>query len=200
MLNRTRKALDSARSELVAPLNTRVREINAQYKPALDALERREAEAKRLLADWREAERRRIAAERARVEAENRRREEEARAERDRELARVAAATAAAARDAGFSPSESAELVSLEQAAVPDVVPVVEAVPQEIATAARGSVGAVVGRMTWTFEVLDLALVPPKYLALNDVLVRSAVRDGVREIPGLRIYQEEVLAARKYFS
>jgi hypothetical protein len=47
----------------------------------------------------------------------------------------------------------------------------------------------------WTFEVMDKAQVPEGYKTINPVLVREAIRTGVREIAGIRIFQEEHLAA-----
>lgn len=50
-------------------------------------------------------------------------------------------------------------------------------------------------RQRWTFEVVDLDKVPRAYLCLDGVKVRTSVNGGTREIPGLRIYQETVVAA-----
>lgn len=57
--------------------------------------------------------------------------------------------------------------------------------------AADGSVGV---RLIWDFEVEDLALVPPEYFVLDESRVRAAVRSGVRDIAGVRIFQKEQLA------
>ena len=46
----------------------------------------------------------------------------------------------------------------------------------------------------WTFEVQDLGKVPDLYKMINSVGVRSAISEGVREIPGIKIYQEERLS------
>jgi hypothetical protein len=52
-------------------------------------------------------------------------------------------------------------------------------------------------RKTWTFEVIDLNRVPREYMSLDVEVVRDAiVKDGVRDIPGLRIYQSETLRVR----
>jgi hypothetical protein len=45
----------------------------------------------------------------------------------------------------------------------------------------------------WTFEVIDIGRVPTKYLEISSAAVRLAIRNGEREIKGLRIYQEEGL-------
>jgi len=46
----------------------------------------------------------------------------------------------------------------------------------------------------WTFEVQDLGKVSTQYLSINSVAVREAIRNGVREISGIRIYQDERLS------
>jgi hypothetical protein len=50
---------------------------------------------------------------------------------------------------------------------------------------------------SWTFAVVDLDRVPREYMSLDVEVVREAItRDGVREIPGLRIFQAEALRVR----
>jgi hypothetical protein len=49
----------------------------------------------------------------------------------------------------------------------------------------------------WSFEVVDLDQVPRAYMSLDVAVVREAItRDGVRKIPGLRIFQAEALRVR----
>jgi len=45
----------------------------------------------------------------------------------------------------------------------------------------------------WTFEVVDVNKVPREYLVLDRTAVNKAIRDGVREIAGLNIFQVEGL-------
>lgn len=50
---------------------------------------------------------------------------------------------------------------------------------------------------SWGFEVIDPDAVPRRYLSLNAETIRAAIRkDGVREIPGLKIFQSESLRVR----
>lgn len=50
---------------------------------------------------------------------------------------------------------------------------------------------------SWTFEVIDLDQVPRPYLSLNTEAVRAAItKEGMKDIPGLRIFQSESLRVR----
>ena len=49
-------------------------------------------------------------------------------------------------------------------------------------------------RKVWTFEVVDFTKVPNEYKELNTARVNGAIREGAREIKGLKIYQEEKLS------
>ncbi len=50
---------------------------------------------------------------------------------------------------------------------------------------------------SWTFEVVDLDQVPRLYLSLDTEAVRTAItKKGVRDIPGLKIFQSESLRVR----
>jgi hypothetical protein len=49
---------------------------------------------------------------------------------------------------------------------------------------------------TWTFEVTNANAVPREYLMVDTVLIREAMRNGVRDIPGVRFFQEDGLSIR----
>lgn len=58
--------------------------------------------------------------------------------------------------------------------------------------------GTAYTRKQWTFdeEVVDLASVPREFLKLDEVKVREAIASGIREIPGLKIYEKETIITR----
>lgn len=56
--------------------------------------------------------------------------------------------------------------------------------------------GSATVRKVWAFEVTDLAAVPAQYKVIDEVLLRVAVRNGAREIPGVRIYEKDQLAVK----
>lgn len=49
-------------------------------------------------------------------------------------------------------------------------------------------------RVTWSFEVTDHGAVPERFWTVNETLIREAVRDGAREIPGVRIFEVKSFA------
>ncbi|RJQ53413.1 MAG: hypothetical protein C4521_07725 [Actinobacteria bacterium] len=60
-------------------------------------------------------------------------------------------------------------------------------------TSVEGAFGAVGTRKTWTCRVVDFSQVPEEFKTLDTVKVNQAIRAGAREIPGLEIYQEEIV-------
>lgn len=67
-------------------------------------------------------------------------------------------------------------------------------VPIKAAEAARvvGSTGRVTAtaQTVWRHEVTDPAAVPRQYLMVNEAAIKAAIAGGVREIPGVRIFEE----------
>lgn len=61
----------------------------------------------------------------------------------------------------------------------------------EKAESVTASVGESVVQKRWTFEAVDIDKIPREYLVPNEAAIRLAIREGVREIPGLKIYQKE---------
>ena len=76
---------------------------------------------------------------------------------------------------------------------IPDVVaPIVEAAVVPVQKVFRSETGSSVHlRKDWVWDVLDISLVPGKYLVVDKVSINQAVKSGIREIPGVRIYEVE---------
>lgn len=51
-------------------------------------------------------------------------------------------------------------------------------------------------RMLWTFDIENLEDVPREFLILDDKKVRESIKNGTREIKGLKIYQKPSLAIK----
>lgn len=68
-------------------------------------------------------------------------------------------------------------------------------VAARVVSSATGRVQASVSTV-WKYELVSLKDVPREYLQLNDAAVKLAVGSGVREIPGIRIYEDVRTAIR----
>lgn len=69
------------------------------------------------------------------------------------------------------------------------------AVPKQ-QTMVRTEAGSATQRKVWKHEITDEAQVPREYLVVDESKVRQAVKQGVREIPGIRIYEHTEIAFR----
>lgn len=102
-----------------------------------------------------------------------------------------AAAEAKAKLDAARAAEERARA-----AGVLSTTPVAEPEP-EPQQVVRGATGAgIVTTKRWVHEVTDAAAVPRQYLTVDDAAIKAAVKAGVRDIPGVRIYQDETVTVR----
>lgn len=50
--------------------------------------------------------------------------------------------------------------------------------------------------MVWDFEVIDKAQLPLEFLKVDEVAIRAAIRNGSREIAGVKIFQKPQLSLR----
>jgi len=188
--------LEKARTQLVGPLNTKVKEINATFKAMTEPIGHAEERVKSALLDWRRRERERIEAEQARVRRENEERERAAAEEVAKQTAAVIETTVEQAVEAGFSQEEAAQLADMEAADVVAAPVITEVAPAPVANTTRSTLGSAVGRMVWKFAVTDPAMVPRAYLAVDEKAIRLAMNAGIRDIPGVRFFQEESIAGR----
>jgi hypothetical protein len=69
--------------------------------------------------------------------------------------------------------------------------PIVMAKPQELKETDSTNI-----RKVWKFEIIDAIKIPRRYLIVDESFIRAEIRNGVREIPGVRIYQEEIMVIK----
>lgn len=51
-------------------------------------------------------------------------------------------------------------------------------------------------RMVWEFDVEDIKQVPAEFIVINEKAVREAIKNGARDIAGLKIYQKPTVAIK----
>jgi len=215
-VNRQRREGEKERKSLKEPILEAGRRLDARFREVMEPLDavdevlrgklgtyqaeqdriRREEEA-RLERERQERE----AAERARrEEAERVERERRQQAEREAQEAEAEKRKAKDAEDRAAAEAlaeekrqEAAAAAEREEAiaAEPEPAPLPRA---EVAPAAPPS--GVQMKKVWKATVVDAALVPRRYLVVDEKAINAAVRAGERHIDGVRIEQVDQMAVR----
>jgi len=173
------KAIENLRVLIVQPLNDQVKKINNMFKSQIEPLDRIEADVKRAIVVYRSMQEAILKNEQDRLEKE--RRDEMERLERER----IAAAEANA-------PLEEIQAIEAKQ----EDVALKPVTIEPMHTSVRSTSGSMSAKKIWKFELTDGEQVPREYMMVNETAIRRAILDGVREIPGVRIYQEESISIR----
>jgi len=66
-----------------------------------------------------------------------------------------------------------------------DITPVVKPIPFSVNDTTKV-------QLRWTYEIEDDTKIPRDYLTVNGPAITQAVRAGVRDIPGVKIFQKEI--------
>lgn len=175
------------RDRELAPYVGPVTEIKSRWKPLIDGFDEMFSKLKALGGE---------VLRRKREEEEKRRREAEAALEaaRKKEQERLASeARAKTIADALAERDESLTALGEARAAV-DALPPVGA-PIGVKTEA----GTLFGREVWKWEVVDIDIVPDAYCQkmVEGHKVDMAIKNGVREIVGIRIWKDVEMASRR---
>ena len=163
--------ISAAYDTIIAAAHKTHKEAVAKKKSFFDPVETATKRIKGLMSIYDAEQERKRREEVARLEAEARKREEE------RKLAEAIAVEQAGDRVAADAIME--EEITLPPVYVPKSVP---------------KVAGVVYREVWKFRIVDSALVPREYLAVDEVKLGGVVRStkGSLKIPGVEVYSEEV--------
>jgi DNA repair exonuclease SbcCD ATPase subunit len=168
-----RKRVDEKRKELVKPLNDRVDIINDFAKKIGGPIVETETHLKKQIGAFEDLKRKEREAEIERV-----RKEQEA--EEKRKQAEIAKATKNLDSDI-----EKITVAVQIGAEFKETSKALRAEEKEIqSTAMKGA------KQVWKFEITEEAQVPVAYMTIDEKKIREAVRAGVRDIPGVRIFQE----------
>lgn len=164
LLKSVEKKAEAEEKRLVEPLQTQTKAIQALFKPGFKRLEGAEAHLRQQLTSFIDAERERAEAERI----ESMKKADAAAKKGDNKKALALATEAVNNSGPGRVMAASASVV-------------------RESTLTRSQVTT---RSTWTFEVKVPLEVPREYLCVDEKAVRAAVKAGIRDIAGIRIYEE----------
>ena len=196
-LTACRKDADSRRVGAKEPYLAGGRAVDGFFRPVMDALEKAKKAVEQRLTTY----------QREKAAEERKRREEEERQARE-EAERAERAAAEAEAVAWHSEANLNSAIEAEEVARQAEADAVTAAKQADVKAAdlhrtRGDLGAVASLRTyWDFEVLDIHQVPLEpiraHLPVSAVeqAIRSFVKAGGRELPGVRIFENTSTVVR----
>ena len=164
---KAKKQVEDKRKFLVKPLNDHVKSINEMFKGYMAPLEKADTVLRQKVMAYRQEQ------ERIRREEEERLRKE-AEAERKR--------LEKQAKKDGAQPP-------------PPPPPVAPSTPEQAKTV-HSDMGSVTTKTVWDFEIVDEDKVPRSFMIVNEKAIRAAVKAGVRNIPGVKVFQKEEFAVR----
>lgn len=192
--------VERVRKATVQPFNDHVKDVNNLAKSFIDPLDTGERDLKGKISTYQT--KLRLEQERKAAEAREAARkvqeayEAEQRVIREEALRKVLEAQEEMRRkeEAGEYDEKHAALErtiaeETEAAAAPIQVAVAPVIP-EIPKAVRTETGSAHQRMAWEFKVIDKSMVPPEYLMVDEKAIRQAVKAGIRQIRGVRIFEQ----------
>jgi phage-related minor tail protein len=212
-ITKAKKNAVNLRLSLTRPLDESKKGIMDLFRPHIERLERaseileskmsgfykqeqervRIEEEKRLEAERKATEE--IEKARRAEQEENKRKEAELKAEQDRLIAEGKAAEAEKAREEAAIKAEQARIRAIEEEErIKREVP--ERVIQPSATTRSVNGHVITIKEHWVHEIVNPELVPDKFWIIDDSLIRKEISSGIREIPGLRIYDEGSISKR----
>lgn len=170
------KEIEDERKRLVDPFNQGVKAINARFKAMTGPLEEAESSVKTKMLSFQKEEEKRAREEQERITKAQREAEE-----RKRHEAKVE--------------TDIDDIRSMPLPAAP-----IEIIAPAHRPTTYGQTGAVsTVKKVWAFEVVDiraLANVRPDLVAVDTVKVNQLIRGIGGELPGLRIFENEIMQVR----
>jgi len=194
-----KKRIEVIRISYTQPLNETLRNINADFKKASAPLEESEGIVKSKMIEYRRVESERIEVKRKKEE-EKQRKQDEIRRKKERRQAekeaKIAEKKLAKENLSKKKAADAQKIIDDEKQAKQDeldkqgeeFVPEVD-IKQE--NTVHSESGAARMRKVWKFEIENEKQIPKAYLTVDEVKIRKAIKGGVREIAGVRIYEDE---------
>jgi hypothetical protein len=172
------KEIDRIRTELVKPLNNHVKMINSRFKPLTEAAEAADSQLSLKMKAYNDTQRQR--------------REAEARAAQEAEANRLREAAEAAEIASAFEEIPDGQPAKILRTMADTVE---AATPKPMQTFRSGSAKSTFSSV-WRYEISEPMAIPRVYLEPNDKAIKAAIKDGVRIIAGIRIYEDSIITTR----
>lgn len=181
-----KKRIEEIRLSYTQPLNESLKRINADFKRTADPLNLLDDEINGKMGEYRAKE-----AEKIRKQQEKEAEKQRLAFEKEQEKKRKELEKQKKKDDLTKKEIKEAEKEIEKEEFVPKPI-----IKQE--TTIKTDDAKMVARKSWTFEIEDETKIPRKYLKVDEVAIGKAVRSGgIREIKGVKIYQEENFGFKK---
>lgn len=180
-INDFKKSVDKQKKEQTEPLKIQIKDIDENFKPALDFLKEADALTRTKINSYLDEERKRQ--EIIALEAKKQQEEEALKKIEEMEkLKNEAGKYDKATQEALVQSLEEKQNKEFEASA-------------KVHKVNLSSASSTV-RTVWTFEIEDISQIPVEFLEVNSKAVNEAIRQGQREIKGLKIFQKSVVAVK----
>ncbi len=173
------KQIEERRTDLVKPLNDYIKNLNNEFRPYKEKAE----QIKKILEEE--------------ILRYNKIREtrliEEARIKKEAELKRLKEEQEKASKLNEVFGDESQKVLSDVFQKQHDKL---ENKDIEISNVIKSDKATTITRKQWTYEITEENQVPREYCSPDHYKIQIAIKNGIREIPGLKIFEKEILVTR----
>ena len=176
-IKRSAKEVEESRKKITVPLNRVLDRVNETLKPFVKSFDESVGKIKGKILSWHEKK-------------EEIRQQEEARRQKEFEEAR---------KKAEAEELKRAEVFPLDRKDEPPVEMPAAPLPLMPTTQVRSEEGNLASeKKVWDFEIVDIEKIDRRYLNIevNRRAVLSAIKDGVRTINGLKLFERTDIAVR----
>ena len=182
-LKETAKAIEEREKEFTKPLNDTLKKIRDVFRPQKEAIDKMKEvlEKEKILPYQRELEKAR------REEAEKKRQIEIDRLKKEKEEE---------LRKALEEKTMTKKEIKAEEKSMKEEIKSLEQEEIKVNTGVKTLSGSMNIRKTWTFEIIDSEKVPRTYCEPSKSVIDDAIKTGVRDIAGLRIFEKETIVSR----
>ncbi len=181
------KELNDTRMSLTRPIEESKKKIIAFFREPLEYLARAEIAVKKAMIGWQTEQERIRREEEAKLAEIQRKEAERLQREADKEAARAESLKTDKAKAAAAA---KAEELKAQAEATTAIAPTVESTVEEVS--------GISTRKVWKFKIEDISKLPREYMIPDEKYIGQIVRasKGKKEIPGVKIYSEDVIASR----
>lgn len=181
LVAQTEKELKKMEKEKCAPSKAIIEAIKAEYAKPIELLETAQKIARDKLNAFLVAERK--------VEEENERKAQiERQKQAEKELRKLDR------KEKTADKYDDATATALRESIADQRQEIMEKASAKVEINQSGENASV--RMVWAFDVEDIKQVPAEFIVVNEKAVREAIKNGVRNIAGLKIYQKPTVAIK----